>query len=163
MTTFYSVASADQRQPARCRYMADFAGAQLYVCARSLGTLLRVEGEIDASNAEDVTQGIRRFARLKTPLVLDLCDLSFLSVEGFRAVLVLNRELQHSRVHCSVVAGEAMRPLLRIVTDNGLPVVGSVPEALQVIEDIVAARRQFLSDLLRNRQRDRHAMRAAAS
>jgi anti-sigma B factor antagonist len=126
--------------------MAEFTGARLYVYARSLGTVLRIEGEIDASNANNVAHAIRRFARLKTPLILDLSHLDFLSVDGFRALLVLNNEHRQARVHCSVVTGAAMRPLLHIVNEHGLPVVGSVAEALQLIEDIVRARRQAFSE-----------------
>jgi anti-anti-sigma factor len=143
--------------------MADFNGAQLYVYARSLGTVLRVDGEIDASNAKDLAQTIRRFARLKTPLILDLSHLDFLSLDGFRALLVLNHEHQQARVHCSVVAGTAMRPLLHIVNDHGLPVVGSVAEALQLIEDIVRARRRLLSDVVRHRQARPRAVAAMPS
>jgi anti-anti-sigma factor len=132
--------------------MADFAGAQLFVSARSLGTVLRVDGEIDASNSGDVAETIRRFARLNTPLILDLSHLDFLSIDGFRALLVINNEHRRARIHCSVVAGAAMRPLLRIVRDHGLPVVGSVAEALQLIEDIIRARGQLLSERLRHRQ-----------
>jgi anti-sigma B factor antagonist len=143
--------------------MADFNGAQLYVYARSLGTVLRVDGEIDASNANDVAEAIRRFARLKTPLILDLSHLDFLSIDGFRALLVLNHEHQQARVHCSVVAGAAMRPLLHIVKDHGLPVVGSVAEALQLIEDIVRARRRLLSDVVRHRPARRTGVAAMRS
>lgn len=132
--------------------MADFNGARLYVYARSLGTVLRVDGEIDASNANHFSDTIRRFSRLKTPLILDLSHLDFLSLDGFRALLALNHEHQQERVHCSVVAGTAMRPLLHIINDHGLTVVGSVAEALQLIEDIVRARRRLLSEVLRQRQ-----------
>ena len=142
--------------------MADFDGARLFVYARSLGTVLHIDGEIDASNATHVAQAIRRFARLKTPLILDLSQLDFLSIDGFRALLVLNHEHQQARVHCSVVAGPALRPLLGIVGDHGLPVVGSVAEALQLIEDIVRSRRRFLSDMVRDRHVRHQATRAAA-
>ena len=162
MTAFFSTGSPDQGQPDRRRYMADFDGARLYVHARSLGTVLRVDGEIDASNAKNVAQAIRRFARLKTPLILDLSHLDFLSIDGFRALLVLNHEHQQARVHCSVVAGTAMRPLLHIINDHGLTVVGSVAEALQLIEDMVRTRRQFLSDIVRHRQPPREATRIGA-
>jgi len=152
MTAHHSADPPDKHQPASCRYMADFDGARLYVHARSLGTVLRVDGEIDVLNAHDVAQTIRRFARLKTPLILDMSQLDFLSLDGFRALLALNRELQQARVHCSVVAGAAMRPLLHTVNDHGLPVVGSVAEALQLIEDIVRARHRLIADALRHRQ-----------
>lgn len=152
MTAHHFTNSTHPGRPDHYRYMAAFNGARLYVFARSLGTVLRVDGEIDASNADNVAHAIRQFARLKTPLVLDLSHLEFLSTDGFRALLALNHENQRSRVHCSVVAGAALRPLLRIVTEHGLPVVGSVAEALQLIEDIVRARRQLLSGAVRRRR-----------
>jgi anti-anti-sigma factor len=142
--------------------MADFTGARLYVYARSFGTVLQIDGEIDSSNAENVAEVIRRFARLKTPLILDLSHLDFLSIDGFRALLVLNNEHQRARVHCSVVAGNAMLSLLHIVNAHGLPVVGSVAEALQLIEDIVRAQRQLRSEMFRYRQPRHEARRIAA-
>lgn len=158
MTAHHLLAPPGQSQSARCRYMADCDGARLYVFAPTLGTVLRVEGEIDASNANRLAQAIRRFARLRTPLILDLSHLDFLSIDGFRTLLVLNREHHHARVHCSVVAGPAVRPLLRIVKDHGLPVVGSVAEALQLIEDALRARRGVFSEAVRRRQDPREAI-----
>lgn len=160
MAAIRSANSADQHGP---RYMAHFGRAHLFVYARNLGALLRVDGEIDASNADELTQAIRKFARLKTPLVLDLSHLRFVSVAGFRALLVLNDELRRACVHSSVVAGVAIRPLLRIVHHNGLPIAGSVPEAFQNLEDILAARRQFLSDLARPRPAQAPAAHGVAS
>lgn len=163
MASIRSAKSADQHDPAQCRYTARFHRAHLFVYARNLGTVLRVDGEIDASNATDLTQAVRNFARLKTPLVLDLSHLRFVSVEGFRALLFLNDELRKSRVYCSVVGGAAVRPLLRIVHDNGLPVAGSVPEAFQILDDILRARRQLLTDLVRPRPPRPRATHSAAS
>lgn len=149
MAAIRSANSADQHSPARCRYVTHFARAHLMVYARNLGTVLRVDGEIDASNAKDLAQTIREFARLKTPLVLDLSHLQFVSVEAFRTLLFVNDELRKTRVYCSVVGGPAVRPLLRIVHDNGLPIADSVPEAFQNLQDILRARRQFLYGLAR--------------
>jgi anti-sigma B factor antagonist len=163
MADIRSAKSADQRDSARCRYTAHFGRAHLFVYARNLGTVLRVDGEIDASNAEDLTRAVRNFARLKTPMVLDLSHLRFISVEGFRALLFLNDELRKARVYCSVVGGAAIRPLLRIVRDNGLSIAGSVPEAFQNLEDILRARRQFLADLARPRPPRPRATHSAAS
>jgi anti-anti-sigma factor len=142
--------------------MTDFNGARLFVYARSLGTVLRVDGEIDASNADQFAHAIRRFSRLKTPLILDMSHLDFMSLDGFRALLALNHEHQQARVHCSVVPGAALRPMLHIVNDHGLPVVGSVAEALQLIDDLVKARRQLLSGIVRDRRYRHESTRAAA-
>lgn len=163
MAAIRSAKSADPHDTAQCRYTAHFDRAHLFVYARNLGTVLRVDGEIDASNAKDLTAAIRNFARLKTPLVLDLSHLRFVSVEGFRSLLFLNDELRKARVYCSVVGGAAVRPLLRIVHDNGLPIAGSVPEAFQNLEDILRARRQFLSGLARPRPSRPPATHSAAS
>lgn len=163
MAAIRSANSADQHDPARCRYMAHFDRAHLFVYARNLGTVLRVDGEIDASNAKDLTQAIRNFARLRTPLVLDLSHLGFVSVEGFRALLFLNDELRKARVYCSVVGGTALRPLLRIVHHNGLPIAGSAPEAFQNIDDILRDRRQLLSGLARPKPARTQAAHRAAS
>ncbi len=59
--------------------------------------------------------------------------------------------------------GAAIRALLRLVHDNGLALADSVPEAFQNIEDIVRARREFLSDLARPRPARTHAGSSAAS
>ena len=52
---------------------------------------------------------------------------------------------------CSVVTGTATRLLMCIVTGHGLAIVGSVPEALQLIDDATRVRRQFVSGLARTR------------
>ncbi|WP_406817572.1 STAS domain-containing protein [Mycobacterium sp. M23085] len=143
--------------------MAHYDRAHLYVYARSLGTVLRVDGEIDASNAKALTEAIQKFARLKTPLVLDLSHLRFVSVEGFRALLQLNDELRKARVYCSVVGGAAFGRLLRIVHHNGLSMADSVPEAFQNVDDILRARRQLLSDLARPRPAQAQPTHSAAS
>lgn len=137
---------ARQRHP-RDRYVIDCGRAQIQILARSLATVLRVDGEIDGCNAERVVAEVRRFARLRLPLVLDLSHLDFLGTEGFQLILAVNHELHEARLYCSVVSGAALRPLLRIVRDHGLPLVESVPEALQLFDDALGARRRQQPDL----------------
>ncbi|ORB73266.1 STAS domain-containing protein [Mycobacterium scrofulaceum] len=115
-------------------YQIDCAGAQLDVQAHALATVLRVQGEIDASNADLVAQAIRRFVRLRAPLILDLRRVEYLGSAGLRALLLVQEECQVARLHCSVVGGVALRRLTRLVTGLGLPLVDSVAEALQLIQ-----------------------------
>lgn len=133
----------------RNRYVIDCAGAQVHVHARSLATVLRIDGEIDASNAEVVAQVVRRFARLKAPLVLDVSRLDFLGSAGLRVLLLLDEEHREAQLHNNVVSGTALRRLTRVITDHGLPVVDSVPEALQNTHDFIHARRRLLMGLAR--------------
>ena len=113
---------------------------------------LSAAGQLQAAFAHFLELAIvllYRFARPKTPLILDFGHLDFLSVDGFRALLALNHEQLRAGVHCSVVAGASMRPLLRIVRQHGLRVVGSVAEGLQLIEDTVGARGRLLPRIFR--------------
>jgi hypothetical protein len=144
----HAVDSPDQTHP-RYRYVIDCGGAQLFIYARSLATVLRVDGEIDASNAARIATEIRRFSEVGTPLILDLSHLEFLGIDGFQELLALNYDHYTAGLHCSIVKGVAMLPVLRIVTDHGLPLVKSVPEALQLIDDALAGRRQSLQRLVR--------------
>lgn len=139
----------------RNRYVIDCAGAQVHVHARSLATVLRIEGEIDASNAEVVAQVVRRFARLKAPLILDVSQLDFLGSAGLRVLLLLDEEHREAQLHNNVVSGAALRRLTRVVTDHGLPVVDSVPEALQNTHEFIHARRRLLTSLARQGEAQR--------
>jgi anti-anti-sigma factor len=137
--------TADQREHSRGRSVIDCGGAQLHIRARSLAAVLSVNGEIDASNADLVADAIRRFSRLDGPLILDLSHLDFLGLAGLRALLVLDHEHQQARRHFSVVSGAALRRLTRVFAEHNLPIVDSVPEALQLIEGFIRSRRLFLS------------------
>ena len=139
----------------RSRYVIDCAGAQVYVHARSVAAVLRIDGEIDMANADLVTQAVRRFSRLKAPLIVDLSHLDFLGIAGFRTLLVLNREREQAQLHCSVVNGATLRRLTRVVTDQGLPIVESVPEALGLIEEASRTRRQHVDGMARQREPQR--------
>jgi anti-anti-sigma factor len=121
----------------------------MYVYARSVATVLRVDGEIDGSNADRIAAEIRHFAKVQMPLVLDLSRLDFIGIDGFQELLALNHEHQAARLYCTIVTGVAMRPLLRIVSDHGLTLAKSVAEALQLIEDALGERRRFLSRMVR--------------
>jgi anti-anti-sigma factor len=155
MTALPDTGTPDPREQPRCRYLIDCAGVQLLVHARSLATVLRVDGEIDASNADLIAQAIRRFSQLKAPLIIDLSHLDFLGIAGLRTLITLNHEHQQARLHCNVVSGPGLRRLTRVVTDHGLPIVDSVPEALQLIEDAINARRKFASGQARQQEPQR--------
>jgi anti-anti-sigma factor len=143
-----------RRQP-RCRNQIDCVGAQLHVRTRNSATVLRLEGEIDASNADLVCETIRRYSQLRAPLVLDLSQLDFVGMAGFRTLIVLNSEHRQAGLHWGVVRGARLDRLTRVVTDHGLPLVDSVPEALRSIEDLVRARRRCASGAARQQEPQR--------
>lgn len=113
--------------------------ARLYGHACSRAAVLRIEGEIDASNAKLVGQAVRHFSGSNTPLILDLSHLDFLGVVGFRSLLVLDEEYRRGQLLYTVVSGPALRQLTRVFGDQGLPIVDSVIEGLQDIDEAVAS------------------------
>lgn len=133
----------------RLRYVVDCGEAHLFVYSRGLATVVCVDGEVDAANADRCAMELRRFTKVGTPLILDLSRLRFLGLDGFQRLLALHHEHHTAGLYCGIVSGVALRPLLRIVGDHGLSLVRSVPEALQFIDDALVGRRQMLQRLAR--------------
>lgn len=127
--------------------------------ARSTATVLRIDGEVDAANTDLVAGVIRRFSRLRAPLVLDLSGLDFLAGSGLRALLDLNEEHRKAQLRCSIVSGAALRRLTRLSPDHGLPIADSVDAALAHIEAATTARRRLVSGPARQHEPQRRAAR----
>jgi anti-anti-sigma factor len=149
MTDFQDNAAPQRSDHLRSRYAIDCAGAQIYVHARRLATVLRVDGEIDVSNATFVAQSIRQFSLLNAPLIIDVSHLEFLGIAGFRVLLDLSRDNGQPARRCRVVTGAALRRLTRVFADEELLIVDSVPAALHQIDEDIRARRRFVSGLAR--------------
>ena len=133
--------------PFRVGYAIDCAGARLSVQARSLATVLTVEGEIDASNSARLADAVNHFSRLETPLVVDLSGVGFLGLTGFRALMTFDEERGCAGLLWALVPGTALRPFLRIVPDHQLPVALTVDAALHKIKEDIRARRELLTIL----------------
>lgn len=133
----------------RRRNTIDCAGARLRVTARSLATVLSLEGDIDLTNAGRLVTAVQRFAKLGVPLVVDCSRTEFIGLAGFRALLVLDQDFHRCGLQWCVVSGAAMRPLLRVSANHGLPLAESIPEALRYIEEDAGERHSRLADLVR--------------
>lgn len=157
MTSSPDLCTTGLRGQPRSRYHIDCGAARLHIHARSMATVLRVDGEIDASNADLVGQAIRRFARLKAPLIVDLSRLDFLSSAGLHTLLVLDGEHRAAGLHCGVVGGAALRKLTRLIPEHGLSVVDSIPDALRHVEEVIRDRRRLVSGPARQEEPQRAA------
>jgi anti-anti-sigma factor len=127
-------ALSNRLEPPPYAYAIDCAGAQLLVYPRIPATVVRIGGEIDASNAEVIGRALRRFA-LKAPLIVDASHLDYVGSAGLQVLLILTDERRHARLHCSVVGGPALHRLTRVVIDHGLPLADSVTDALQLLSN----------------------------
>jgi anti-anti-sigma factor len=97
-------------------------------------TVISLTGDVDALNAEPVYEHIRAFVSPGRPLVLDLTGLDFLGVDGIRRLFDLAAACAEADEKLAVIAGHAVRRLLRISDQRGwLPTVGSMVEALELL------------------------------
>jgi anti-anti-sigma factor len=111
------------------------------VTSRDL-TTIRITGEIDACNVDELTTRARGAVPEGTTLVLDLTGVDFIAVAGLRALLAMNVECARCDTSWAVIAGPAATRLLRIGDpDHTLPVVGSALEALLQVRRHRAANR----------------------
>ncbi len=149
MTVVRNASRLRERPPLGVGYAIDCAGARLSVQARSLATVLRVEGEIDATNTERLADAVNHFSALETPLVVDISGLQFIGVTGFHALIAFDEERDRAGLLWALVSGDALRPFLRVVTDHQLPVASSVAAALHKIEADIRARREVLTSIPR--------------
>jgi anti-anti-sigma factor len=106
-------------------------GVRLYSYPRPSATVIKVVGEIDALNAEYVTDYFADFIYVGHPLVLDLSGVEFLGTAGFTAILQFAEECRRAERHWALVSSRAVKILLRIEPNHRLPTAGSVDTALQ--------------------------------
>ncbi|MEV0671453.1 STAS domain-containing protein [Mycobacterium sp. NPDC050441] len=111
--------------PPSCVGIIGCGAARVSAHVRGPATVVVVEGEIDIRNSDALGTAIRRLCPLATPLVLDLRPIAFIGVPGFRELLAFAGECDRAQISWYVVAGDALRPLLRVFADHGLPVVDS--------------------------------------
>jgi anti-anti-sigma factor len=98
------------------------------------GTVITVNGELDAANADQLAAYVQRSVARSKRVILDLRDLEFIGTAGFSALLRINVECSGAQVNWAMVPSRAVSRLLRLCDPDGtLPV--TTPRA--------AARRRF--------------------
>jgi anti-anti-sigma factor len=108
-------------------------GLGVWLCSypHSHATVIEVGGEIDAHNAQHVTDYFADFIYVGHPLVLDLSRVDFLATAGFKAILQFADECRRRERHWALVGSHAVKILLRIEPNHRLPTAASVDTALQ--------------------------------
>jgi anti-anti-sigma factor len=84
------------------------------------GTVVTVLGELDAANANELTDYVEQFVHATDQLVLDLRGLEFVATAGFSALHRINVVCSSSQTRWVLVAGSTVRRLLRVCDPDGL-------------------------------------------
>lgn len=157
MTFFSDIRTPVLPGQPRSRYQIDCAGAQLDVHTRSVATVVRIDGAVDAGNADAVARELRRFSLLRAPLVLDLSGLDFVASAGLEMLLALNGEHRRAGVPWCVVSGRALRRLTRVIPNHGLPIVDSVSAAVRHVAAVRAVRHRPTLGVARQQEPQRRS------
>jgi anti-anti-sigma factor len=123
----------------------DCDGVRMRARCRQLATVVTVTGDIDAANAERVTEYAKRFVLAEKPFVLDLSGVSSFAAEALSIFYDLDAQCEQTGDEWSMVGSQ---PVLQALRASGslddMPVTASVPEALHHFSEGILARRRLL-------------------
>ncbi|TVS83124.1 STAS domain-containing protein [Mycobacterium helveticum] len=127
-----------------------YGGAQLRAYCRHLATVVTIRGELDAGNADQIGEHLRRFVLGESPVVLDMSEVHRLGAPGHALLAALDEQCRAAGLEWVLVAGPAGTDVLG---DDGaqarFPIADSVRQALHHLADGIAGRRQLMLPLVR--------------
>ena len=113
--------------------------AEFTTCRDKSATVVTAHGEIDAANANQLTDYVQRALRGSKRVVLDLRSLDFIGTAGFSALHRINVVCSSVGARWALIPGKAVDHLLRICDPDGtLPTAISLAEAVRGDEDTAA-------------------------
>lgn len=97
--------------------------------------VITAQGDLDASNAQELVDYALRDADRTQRLALDLTGVEFFGTAGFSALHTLNVRCAGAGVEWVLLPSTAVRRLLRICDpDSALPVANTMPAALSLLQ-----------------------------
>lgn len=95
------------------------------------GTLITVDGELDAANADQLAAYVRHVVGRSPRVILDLRGLKFIGTAGFSALHRINVVCSAAQASWAMASSPAVSRLLRICDPDGtLPVTTPMAEPL---------------------------------
>lgn len=95
------------------------------------GTLITVDGELDAANADQLVAYVQQSASRSRRIILDLRGLKFIGTAGFSALHRINVKCSGAQVSWAMAPSPAVARLLRVCDPDGtLPVTTQQAEPL---------------------------------
>jgi anti-anti-sigma factor len=116
------------------KYLIDCDGAWLCPYVKDGATIVQIGGEIDACNADRLSENVFRYASTASALVVDTAAVDFCSVRGLRYLMALDQHCHASGIQWALVASGAVRRMLEVTGVNStLPLANSIFTALQSV------------------------------
>lgn len=125
-----------------------YGGAQLRAHCRHLATVVTIRGQVDAGNADQIGEHLRRFVLGDSLMVLDMSGVHRFGVPGRSLLATLDERCRAAGLEWVLVAGPVVTDVLG---DDGarFPAAESVRQALHDLADGIANRRQLMLPLVR--------------
>jgi anti-anti-sigma factor len=113
----------------------DCNGAQMRAHCRDQVTVVKVTGDIDATNIDRLYDYTRRFVRETPGLILDLSGVDFLCARDISVLNTLDNDCRTAGTHWAVVGSPFVRRLLDIGDpSDALPTASSERQGLNAID-----------------------------
>jgi len=113
----------------------DCNGAQMRAHCRDQVTVVKVTGDIDATNIDRLYDYTRRFVRETPGLILDLSGVDFLCARGISVLNTLDNDCRTAGTHWAIVGSPFVRRLLHIGDpSDALPTANSERQGLNAID-----------------------------
>lgn len=113
------------------------------------GTLITVDGELDAANADHLAAYVQHSANRSRRVVLDLRGVTFIGTAGFSALHRINVVCSGAQAQWAMAPSSAVARLLRVCDPDGtLPVTTPAAEPLLEPRDEDLARARRLLQLI---------------
>jgi anti-anti-sigma factor len=100
------------------------------------GTVITVDGELDAANADQLAAYVQRSIMRSKRVILDLRGLEFIGTAGFSALHRINVACSRTQVRWAMVSSPAVARLLRVCDPDG-----TLPVTNPRVEPLLRARR----------------------
>jgi anti-anti-sigma factor len=114
------------------KHLIDCDGAWLCPYFEGGATIVQIGGEIDAINADRLSENVFCYAATASALVVNTTAVDFCSVKGLRDLMALDKHCHDSGIEWALIPGPAVHRLLKVSGVNStLPVADSVSTALQ--------------------------------
>ncbi|MGZ6778421.1 MAG: STAS domain-containing protein [Mycobacterium sp.] len=114
-----------------------FNGHAVSISAHPIGatTVITVNGEIDASNADFTASVLHGFATLNGKVAVDLSNVDFIGTQGLRLLIEFHDTCRHRNTAAAIVPCQMLRRLMNVIEiGSHLPVAESVSDAVQSVE-----------------------------
>ncbi|OBA85665.1 hypothetical protein A5662_03995 [Mycobacteriaceae bacterium 1482268.1] len=117
----------------------DRQSAAISVESRGPNTVIKVTGDVDASNADFVATVLQDFVTGNERIAVDLSNLEFVGTQGLRVLIDFDDRCRRAGGAWALVPCGTLRRLMDVVDVGHLPASDSVDDALDLLGRGIAA------------------------